>query len=33
MSRLCRARKTLSGKLLEFQPEARKTASHLRRVK
>ena len=33
MSRLCRARKILSGKLLEFQPEARKTASHLRRVK
>ena len=33
MSRLCRARKTLSGKLLEFQPEAQKTASHLRRVK
>ena len=33
MSRLCRARKTLSSKLLEFQPEAQKTASHLRRVK
>ena len=33
MSRLCRARKTLSGKLLEFQPETQKTASHLRRVK
>jgi len=35
MSRLCRARKTLSSKLLEFQPEfqQRETASHLRRVK
>jgi RNA polymerase sigma-70 factor (ECF subfamily) len=33
MSRLCRARRTLSGKLLEFQPEARQTASHLRSVK
>lgn len=33
MSRLCRARRTLSGKLLEFQPEARQTASHLRRIK
>ena len=33
MSRLCRARKTLSSKLLEFQPEAQKTTSHLRRVK
>lgn len=33
MSRLCRARKILSGKLLEFQPEVQKTVSHLRRVK
>ena len=33
MSRLCRARKALAGKLLEFQPEAHSNGTRLRRVK
>ncbi len=33
MSRLCRARKNLAGKLLEFQPERHQSPNRLRRVK